>query len=154
MRKGTLLLTLTFYLFATSALAQKLTPEQEARVQRIDSQVFSPFCPGRLLEDCPSSLAKDLRDKIRGQVLAGESDAEIIASLTERFGENLLAAPRAEGAVGWLAWLAPGGFLLVGIIALVSWVRASRSKLDEPVASGKAEQADPEVERTIREQMR
>ena len=143
-----------FALLISRAYAVDLSPEQEARAQHIDSQVFSPFCPGRLLEDCPSGLAKELRDKIRGQIAAGESDQQIIASLTQRFGEQLLAAPTASDAMGWVAWLAPAGFLLVGITTLVAWIRARKQQSDDSLAKVDDQSiSDSEVERVVRQEL-
>lgn len=129
-----------------------LTEAQEARVQAIDGQVLSPFCPGRLLQDCPSTAAKDLRDNIRARIAAGASDEEILDSIYATYGEEFRAAPSAQG-VGLLAWLAPGLFLLIGGAVLFLWISSRWSSSDEEPAS-EPTPLDPELEEVVEQELR
>ncbi|MCB0333496.1 MAG: hypothetical protein KDD55_08345, partial [Bdellovibrionales bacterium] len=60
---------------AFPVLAQPQTPlsheEVEHRAFEVEGYLLSPFCPGRLLRDCPSSGAHDLKIEIREAVATG-----------------------------------------------------------------------------------
>jgi cytochrome c-type biogenesis protein CcmH/NrfF len=73
----------------------------------LSRELMSPFCPGKLLADCTSPNAGELREAIADRLTAGESAAAVKADLVRQYGKEILGAPPAEG-VGWLAWLVPG----------------------------------------------
>lgn len=75
--------------------------------------LMSPYCPGRTLAECPSPQATELRFWILTQSAAGVSEEDVREMLAERFGDILLAAPRAEGW-GLFAYLVPIGFFVLG----------------------------------------
>lgn len=85
-------------------------------------QVMSPFCPGVLLANCPSAPAAALRSEIERRIAAGQSADAIEADLERRFGERVLAAPRASGW-GLIAWLTPGTVIGLGGLATARWLR-------------------------------
>lgn len=58
------------------ALSIELDPNFNKQAHQIFYQTLSPFCPGRLLSDCPSTAATELKDKIRIKLNAGESRAD------------------------------------------------------------------------------
>lgn len=76
-------------------------------------ELMSPFCPGRTLAECPSPQATDLRFWILTQAAAGVSEADVRIMLEDRFGDVLLAAPRAEGW-GLSAYVIPIAFFVIG----------------------------------------
>jgi len=82
--------------------------------------LMSPFCPGRTLAACPSPQAAELRQWILFQAVAGRTREDIEKSLYERYGDEILGAPRAAGW-GLSAYLVPGLAFLVGG-GLVFWV--------------------------------
>ena len=81
---------------------------------------MSPFCPGRTLAECPSPNAGELRLWIINQAAAGASEEEVRAMLQERFGDVLLAAPKAEGW-GLSAYAIPILFFIAGLPVVV-WI--------------------------------
>jgi cytochrome c-type biogenesis protein CcmH len=119
-------------LVAADAGAQT-SPRQQAA--DLAAQLMSPFCPGRLLVDCTSSQAYDLRDAIANRLGAGESVDAVRADLVRQYGTAILGAPAAEG-VGVLAWLLPA---LLGMATLggVVWkiVRATSGPATPLVAA-------------------
>ena len=90
----------------------------------IFNTVMSPFCPGLLLANCPSSQAADLRERIRARLAAGATKAEVLDELYAEFGDEVLGAPVARG-LGLLAWLVPGAIILLGAGGIVVWLRRS-----------------------------
>lgn len=93
----------------------------DQRMQDISRAVLSPFCPGRMLSDCPSSSASELKLELRNRIASGESAEAIIESLYATYGDEVRATPRPSG-VGIVAWIAPGVFLLVGGLSVAWWL--------------------------------
>jgi cytochrome c-type biogenesis protein CcmH len=103
------------------------------RVRALESRIWSPYCPGRLLADCTTRQATELRVEIADRVASGDSDAEVTGWLRSNFGDEVLAAP-APGPRGLAIWLIPGAALLAGAVlvagAVRRWSRPGAS--DEP----------------------
>ena len=122
--RGTLVILLATAV--TPIVAQDTASQDAAAVETKASQIFntvmSPFCPGRLLANCPSAAAHDLQDEIRKQLYEGTSVEDITAALYARYGDEIRTAPKATG-FGLLAWIIPGAFFLVVGIALMVWIR-------------------------------
>jgi cytochrome c-type biogenesis protein CcmH len=108
-------------------------------------QVFSPFCPGRSLNDCPSSKAAELKDQMRADLEAGKAPEIILNEVFQRFGDQYRAVPQFAG-VGMFVWLAPIGFVVLGLaLAIALSMRrnkatATRSKVSTPPLSAEDEQ--------------
>jgi cytochrome c-type biogenesis protein CcmH len=82
-------------------------------------ELMSPFCPGRTLATCPSPQAAELVQWIVTQEAAGASRDEVVAVLVERYGEEILGAPPAEGITLWAYVFPVLGFLVGGVLAFV-----------------------------------
>jgi len=95
--------------------------------------LMSPYCPGRTLAECPSPQATTLRFEILMQAAAGASEDEVRAMLESRYGDVLLAAPRAEGW-GLSAYVIPIVFFVLGGPVVFLIIRRLASKgSGEPV---------------------
>ncbi len=114
-------LTLALPIFAQeqSSLSHQ---EIEQRAFEVEGYLMSPFCPGRLLRDCPSSGAHDLKIEIREAVATGEDPQIVRDLLIDKYGEDIRAAPLAQG-FGLLAWITPFIFLLFGTLLFFFVVR-------------------------------
>lgn len=106
---------------------QVMTEEIETTAQSIFSTTMSPFCPGRLLNDCPSSKATDLKNTIRSELQTGASTESIKASLVQQFGEEVMATPAFSG-FALFAWSIPILFLIIGTIVYRKWLHNSESE--------------------------
>ncbi|MCP4037751.1 MAG: hypothetical protein GY733_12495 [bacterium] len=119
-------------------------------------ELMSPYCPGRTLAECPSPQATSLRFWILTQAAAGGSEEEVRTMLAERFGDVLLAAPRAEGW-GLSAYAIPIAFFLIGGPVVVLIIRRLTNKQTD--ASGEASRAsappavDPDLERQLENEL-
>jgi cytochrome c-type biogenesis protein CcmH/NrfF len=112
---------------------------------------MSPFCPGRALADCPSPDAATLRAWILVQEASGRSREDVEAELIERYGEQMLSAPRARG-FGITAYAIPIGVFVVG--GGLVWLflrRQTREARAEPRA--RAGSLSPELERLVDEEI-
>lgn len=102
--------------------AQESDRTVEKDAKSIFTSVISPFCPGRLLSDCPSSAAVDLKEDIRSQLKSGRSKEEVVEQLYTTYGDKMRAAPKNEG-FGLVAWVMPVCFLLGGLLIIMFTIR-------------------------------
>ena len=91
-------------------------PAQEARAERIGSQLRCLVCQNESIEDSGADLARDLRGIVRRRVVAGESDRQIIAWMVARYGQFVRLRPEF-GVTTALLWGSPVLALAVGATA-------------------------------------
>jgi cytochrome c-type biogenesis protein CcmH/NrfF len=104
-------------------------PEAQAAIDRLKS----PFCPGRMLSNCPSPYAGELRDSLQVLAEAGWTSGQLVEWVLADHGEEWRALPRARG-FGVFAWLVPPLMLLAGLALVLTWVARARSQRGyEPV---------------------
>lgn len=96
------------------ASAEEPTPRWATEVTR---ELMSPFCPGVTIAECPSDQAKSLAAWIVVQADSGASKQEVLDTLYARYGDQVRAAPRAEG-FGLAAYLVPIAVFAVGGVAV------------------------------------
>lgn len=89
-------------------------------------QLWSPYCPGLMLEVCTSGGGAALRDSIAAQARAGLGAGEIVEFWVARYGEEYRATPKFEGA-GSFAWITPYVMLLAGLVVAVVVAMRRRS---------------------------
>ena len=104
----------------SSAVAED--PQLELKAHQVFDNVMSPFCPGKTLNDCPSSEAAKLKSKLKDELIRGVQPEAVINELVAQYGEELRAAPSNEG-FGRLAWLGPLIFLGLGAVGLLIWLK-------------------------------
>lgn len=128
------LLLLLFCLLAALAPAQGQVagedPAIEARLKALSQELRCLQCQNQTLADSPSGLAEDLRREIRQQMKAGKTDREIVAFLTQRYGQFILYRPRVT-PVTYLLWFGPFLLLLGGLMVLFRYIRRRRDSITE-----------------------
>ena len=100
-------------------------PVLEARARSISKEVRCLVCRNESIDDSNASLARDLRLLVRERLTAGDSDAEVLDYLVERYGEFVLLKPKFSAANAAL-WLAGPAAFLIGLIVIVAYHRARR----------------------------
>lgn len=98
-------------------------PEGDAAIDRLRS----PYCPGMMLETCPSPQAKLLRDSIQGMAWEGASSDSLVNWMLSTHGEEFRAVPLARGSGLW-AWLMPPLALLGGLIVVALALQHFRTR--------------------------
>jgi len=116
-----LLVTLALALSVACGARQPTTDEQ---AQAIEREVWSPYCPGRLLVDCTTRQARELRSEIENRLERGERPDEVIEWIKRNHGSEALARPEASG-FGLAVWLVPAAIFLVGAALVAGFVRRS-----------------------------
>ena len=110
---------------------------------------MSPYCPGRTVASCPSPQAAELIQWISIQEAGGATKEEVVEMLIERFGEEILGAPPAEGITLWAYVFPVMGFLVGGAVAVLVLRRIVGGRDDDdqspPASSGGSGGRDAEV---------
>ena len=122
-----LLLLLCAGAMAKEAAPVAADPALEARVVAITAELRCLVCQNQTIADSTSGLADDLRNQVREQLRKGASDAQVLAFMTERYGDFVLYRPPFKASTA-LLWVGPTALLVIGLGALVLVLRR-RSKL-------------------------
>lgn len=109
-------------------------PALEERARELSKGLRCLVCRNESIDDSNADLARDLRLLVRERLVAGDSDAEVIDFVVDRYGEFVLLKPTTGGA-NWLLWAAGPIMLLLGAGMGVVYLRG-RSR-----APGRAEAA-------------
>ena len=117
---------------ANEALPNAEDPEIEQRLVNLAEDLRCLVCQNESLAGSHAELAEDLRREIRTQMKAGKDDREVIAYLTERYGDFVLYRPPFK-PVTYLLWLGPVLFLGIGGGAWVMTLRRRRAVQAAPV---------------------
>lgn len=123
------LVALLFALWAgaSRAVADAGDPAIEQSVDRIARQVIAPCCFRNTVAEHDSPASHKVRAEIRALVEGGAGDEHVLDALAQRYGERILASPRASG-FGVLAYLVPPLALFVAGGAIWRFVRAARRR--------------------------
>jgi cytochrome c-type biogenesis protein CcmH len=112
--------------FATAALAIDVTvmptDELQQRYEAMTLELRCMQCQNNSIADSPVDLAAELRRDVKEQIIAGKSDDDIRASMTERYGNVILFRPPVTPSTVWV-WIAPFAVLAGGIVIAVVVVR-------------------------------
>jgi len=96
-----------------AAAETQLPPQMEDRAKSLFLQLRCVVCQNQSIGDSDADVAKDLREIVREQMLAGKNDVEIKGFLVARYGEFILLKP----VFAWhtaILWIAPILLLLIG----------------------------------------
>ena len=132
-----LMLLSCLWFSAVAKEAQSLAEDTslEERVMNLSRELRCLVCQNETLADSRADLANDLRGQIREQMKAGKSDKEIIAFLTERYGDFVLYRPPVKPTT-YLLWFGPFCLLLIGLFVLFRYVKQRRELiLEQPLSA-------------------
>ena len=104
-----LLATPSWAVLPDEMLADK---DLEARARALSQELRCLVCRNESIDDSDADLAHDLRVLLRDRLVAGDTDAQAMAFIVDRYGEFVLLNPPATG-INLLLWLA-GPLMLVG----------------------------------------
>lgn len=105
-------------------------PVIEQRLANISKELRCLQCQNQTLADSPAGLAADMRREIRAQMKAGKSDQEVIAFLTQRYGDFILYRPRVTFTT-YLLWFGPFVLLLAALYGLFRYIKLRRDFIPE-----------------------
>ena len=106
-------------------------PGLQARYEQLTNELRCLVCQNQTVADSNADLAKDLRDRTREMLLSGASDDEIVAFMTERYGDFVLYRPPVSERT-LLLWGAPVILLLIGSLSIFLVIRRRSLAADLP----------------------
>ncbi len=114
--------------------------------------IWSPYCKGISLLECPSSRAEELRDSIRSEWEAGKSVADIKVQLRSSYGNQLRMEPETS-LRGQLAYAIPWiAFLMTSILVGIYWRKRTKPTIgpQSSLQSPKTSEVLDEIERRLK----
>lgn len=97
-------------------------PALEVRARALSQGLRCVVCRTETIDDSDAGIARDLRLLLRERLVAGDSDAQVMAFMVARYGEYVLLKPPAHGA-NLVLWLAGPVLLLLGGGTAGVWLR-------------------------------
>jgi cytochrome c-type biogenesis protein CcmH len=97
-------------------------PALEARARGITAELRCVVCQAESIDDSNAEIARDLRILVRERLTEGDSDAEVLAFVTDRYGEFVLFRPPFNWRNAAL-WLSGPLFLVLGGGLAFAYVR-------------------------------
>jgi cytochrome c-type biogenesis protein CcmH len=119
-------------------------PALETRARGLGQELRCLVCQNQSIDDSNADLAHDLRLIVRERLVAGDSDAQVLDYLRQRYGDYVLLRPPVTPGT-WLLWFGPAAVLPAGVPGLalsdrrrqppsVSLDSTERRRLDELLA--------------------
>jgi cytochrome c-type biogenesis protein CcmH/NrfF len=111
-----------------------LTAEKAREIREIEDNLIAPCCWSQPVSQHYSEEAEQIRNGVSQMVAAGKSRDEILNYYVARYGERILATPRAKG-FNVLAYVLPWAALLLGAWFLFILLRKLRAPAPAPQPS-------------------
>jgi cytochrome c-type biogenesis protein CcmH len=120
-------------------------PALEQRAREISSGLRCLVCRNESIDESNAELAGDMRVLVRERLVAGDSNAEVVDYIVDRYGEYVLLSPQTSGS-NLLLWMA--GPLMLGVALVVGgvYLRRRAATPEDETAS-----LDPEETERLRE---
>ncbi|MFW5450310.1 MAG: cytochrome c-type biogenesis protein CcmH [Methylophagaceae bacterium] len=135
MKKWTWLLFLMLFSIQVNAaieIYQFEQPKHEALYNQMIDELRCLVCQNQNLSASNAALARDLRKKTYEMVTRGQSHEQIVAYMTQRYGDFVLYRPPVKASTA-LLWFGPLLLLLASILVLASTLKKRSSEIDEPL---------------------
>jgi len=101
-------------------------PGQEARARALGQELRCLVCQNESIDESEADVARDLRQIVREQVHAGQSNEQIKRFLVDRYGDYVLLKPPFKSTTLAL-WLGPPLLLLIGAGMVALFYRRRRT---------------------------
>ncbi|MBK7000232.1 MAG: cytochrome c-type biogenesis protein CcmH [Rhodoferax sp.] len=121
-------------LWAKEAAPLAEDPAVEQRLIAISEELRCLVCQNESLAGSRADLALDLRRELRSLIKQGKTDAEIREFMVSRYGDFVLYRPPVKPTT-WLLWLGPFVLVIVGIAALLNYLRKRNRAIDTAALS-------------------
>jgi cytochrome c-type biogenesis protein CcmH len=134
--------------FAVEPSERLADPALEARARTLSEQLRCLVCQNETIDESGAPLAHDLRVLLRERIAAGDSDAQAVKYLTDRYGDFVLLKPPVVPAT-YILWFGPIAVLLLAGGGALAYLRRRRAATPVPPLSA-AEQR--RIERLLEEE--
>ena len=132
---------------ATSPLAaaqtpsQAFTPEVESQAREIGKSLRCVVCQNQSIEESNAPLAADMRRLVRERVSAGESKDDVMAYMTDRYGNFVRMQPPLQLET-LLLWFGPLLLLIGAGFAWFAYLRPAGKRDLAPAPLSEAEEVE------------
>jgi cytochrome c-type biogenesis protein CcmH len=126
-----------FAALANEAAPAAEDPALEKRVMAIAAELRCLVCQNQTIADSHAELAVDLRNQVRDMLRKGQSQEDIVAYMTARYGDFVLYRPPLKQSTA-LLWFGPAALLIGAVLVLIVSLRR-RARLPD-------DQFEPESE--------
>ena len=117
-----LLSIVLFFAVSFSSFAQMSDAEIETRAKEVGRSLRCVVCQNQSIDESDAPLAADMRKLVRTRLKEGDSNADVIEYMQERYGDYVLLKPPVQ-ANTYILWFLP--FIL--LLGVLGWFfRASR----------------------------
>ncbi len=116
-----------FWSTLSAAQTTVTSDDLELRARNVGHALRCVVCQNQSIEESEASLAKDMRLIVRERMSAGETDAQVIEFMRERYGDYVLLKPPFQPNT-YLLWIFPA--VLVFSMGLWFLIIARKRKLD------------------------
>ena len=134
--------------FAVEPSERLANPALEARARALSEQLRCLVCQNETIDESGAPLAHDLRVLLRERIAAGDTDAQAMKFITDRYGDFVLLKPPVEPAT-YLLWFGP--IIVLLFAGSGAWVYVRRRKAAAPVAPLSAAE-EQRIERLLKEE--
>ena len=120
-------------------------PALEARARAISAGLRCLVCQNESIDDSDADLAHQIRVLVRDRLKAGDSDAEVVQYLVDRYGEFILLKPvlAPHTIILWTA--TPTVLVIGGIVLFVVARRRRRMTVGQAALTPEAQKALDEL---------
>ena len=115
-------------------------PKLEARAREIGRELRCLVCQNQSIDDSSAPLAKDLRVLVRQRIAAGDTDAQAIQFVVDRYGQFVRLRPPFDPST-WVLWLCAPLLLLIGAGVLL-WNRRRPAAAPPPLTADERRRLD------------
>ena len=119
-----------FTYFVALDITQFDDPDLLERYHSLTEELRCLVCQNETIAGSSAPLAVDLRYQVASQIKAGQTDDQIRAYMTERYGEFILYRPPLSG-VTKLLWIAPLVLLLLSGFIFILVLNKRNKMLDD-----------------------
>ena len=106
----------------------------EARAQKLFSEVRCVQCQSESIADSDAAIAADMRREVRADIAKGMSDAQIRRSLYDHYGDYVLFRPRLTKS-NLILWALPPLIALIGVGLLLMRRKNSENSENSPLSA-------------------
>ena len=119
-------------------------PDLERRARSISADLRCVVCRNESIDDSNADLARDMRIMVRERLVEGDTDAQVVAYMVERYGEYILLRPQRDG-VNLILWIS-APMMLIAALGIAGVALRRRAAPEKPLS--------PEEEARLREILR
>ncbi|MEM7164372.1 MAG: cytochrome c-type biogenesis protein CcmH [Planctomycetota bacterium] len=111
--------------------------QQRKRIYNLENLIMCA-CPkenwSKTLKGCPDGCADPQKNELRGWIVGGLTDDQVLQEMAQRYGPQVRAAPLLTGTGAW-AYMFPfltfGAATIVVFIVFAGWRRGARLRLEQ-----------------------